>query len=46
MPTIFDIRDEFSSEGSIRVITHYIGDKDKMVGHIRAMAEVGKDEEQ
>ena len=45
MPTIFDMREDFSSEGSIRVVTHYIGDEDEEVGEIRAMAEVDEDEE-
>ena len=43
-PTFFDMREEFSSEGSIRVVTrHYIGDEDEKVGEIRAIAE--QDEE-
>ena len=37
MPTIFDMRDDFSSEGSIRVVTHYIGREDEKVGEIRAV---------
>lgn len=45
-PTIFDMRDEFSSEGSIRVATrHYIGDEDEKVGGIRAVSEVDGEEE-
>ena len=45
MPTIFDMREDFASEGSIRVVTHYIGDEDEKVGEIRAMAEIDEDEE-
>ena len=37
MPTIFDMRDDFSSEGSIRVVTHYIAHEDEKVGEIRAV---------
>ena len=39
------MREDFSSEGSIRVVTHYIGDEDEVVGEIRAMAEIDEDEE-
>ncbi len=45
MPAIFDMRDDFSSEGSIRVVTHYIGDEDEKVGEIRAVAEVDENDE-
>ena len=45
-PTVFDMRDEFSSEGSIRAVTyHYIGDEGEKDGEIRAVMEVNGDEE-
>ena len=45
-PTFFDMREEFSSEGSIRVVTrHYIGDEDEKVGEIRAIAEQDEEDE-